>query len=123
LNEAEAAVRKGYRLSFEENDVRCESWSALTLDAWVFLSTHSGDSTWDSFFRRSPEELGEPEIRQFLLHHILVQQRLAITVQKKTMPVPIIMAPKNRRSASKSNVAVVPSSNHRLPKGPGPVAA
>jgi hypothetical protein len=37
-------------------------------------------------------------------------------------PIPIIMAPKNRRSASRSNVAVVPSANQRLPKGPGPVA-
>jgi integrase/recombinase XerD len=27
-----------------------------------------------AFFRRSPEELGEAEIRQFLLHHILVRE-------------------------------------------------
>jgi integrase/recombinase XerD len=27
-----------------------------------------------AFFRRSPEELGEAELRQFLLHHILVRQ-------------------------------------------------
>src|SRR5262249_25837679 len=37
-------------------------------------------------------------------------------------PIPSTIAPKNRRSASKSNVAVLPSASQRLPKGPGPVA-
>jgi integrase/recombinase XerD len=69
-----------------------------------------------AFFRRSPEQLGEPEIRQFLLHHIQVRQGSYNTYRQVRAALKFLYTVTLKRSWEVEQIPVPRRAWRRLPE-------
>jgi len=68
------------------------------------------------FFRRSPEQLGEPEIRQFLLHHIQVRRSSYDTYRQVRAALKFLYTVTLKRSWEIEQIPVPRRGGRRLPE-------